>query len=269
MFGPHWSRHRESGSPCRESVQFVLLLYSVSVLSEEEAEEGRELPVVVVSPLSGWGVALGDRKRKACNETWALSGVCCRRFTRASQVSPQQKGTLDTSSPPTRARCTTWTTQVITQPAVSTPFEESQFLSFFFLPLCLPSISESVPTSLLFYIVSASLARIHSVSLSLSHVLSTLCAQPVSHSVWKENSKLSAQQRGRIRHFFLNQGICSCYGKRCFMILSFSVGLLPLICVKRCLVKTWKVLFILIYLTCIGRCFSTKMRKCVNTIPML
>lgn len=39
--------------PCRESVQFVLLLYSKSGFSEEEAEEGRELPVVVVSPLSG------------------------------------------------------------------------------------------------------------------------------------------------------------------------------------------------------------------------
>lgn len=89
-----------------------------------------------LSPPSGWGVALGDRKRKACNETWALSGVCCRRFTRASQVSPQQKGTLDTSSSPIRARCTTWTTQVITQPAVSAPHEEARFLSLLFFFFC-------------------------------------------------------------------------------------------------------------------------------------
>lgn len=101
---------------------------------EEEAEEGRELPAVVVSPLSGWGVALGDRKREACDETWALSGVCCRRFTRASQVSPQQKGALDTISSSTTARCTMWTTQVITQPSVFTSFEGFRYFPTFFTP---------------------------------------------------------------------------------------------------------------------------------------
>lgn len=38
----------------------VLLLFSESSFSEEETEEGRELPVVV---------ALGVRKHKACDET--------------------------------------------------------------------------------------------------------------------------------------------------------------------------------------------------------
>lgn len=33
---------------------FVLVLYSERGVSEEEAEEGRELPVVVVSPPPEW-----------------------------------------------------------------------------------------------------------------------------------------------------------------------------------------------------------------------
>lgn len=53
------------------------------------------------------GGSLVTGNAKACDESCALSGVCCRRFTRASQVSPQQKGASDTSSYPTRARCTT------------------------------------------------------------------------------------------------------------------------------------------------------------------
>lgn len=53
------------------------------------------------------GGSLVTGNANACDETCALSGVCCRRFTRASQVSPQQKGASDTSSHPTRARCTT------------------------------------------------------------------------------------------------------------------------------------------------------------------
>lgn len=53
------------------------------------------------------GGSLVTGNAKACDETCALSGVCCRRFTRVSQVSPQQKGASDSSSYPARARCTT------------------------------------------------------------------------------------------------------------------------------------------------------------------
>lgn len=138
------------------------------------------------------GGSLVTGNAKACDETCALSGVCCRRFTRASQVSPQQKGASDTSSYPTRARCTTWTAQVITRLASALSFFlslslHSKLLSLNPLPLpcCLPLLHTFTPL------------------LSLAHIL---CAQLAS--VRKVNWKL---QRGRIRRFFLNSGICSCY----------------------------------------------------------
>lgn len=75
---------------------------SESAALEEEAEARllcRSLP-----PRVAEGVAL---LVTACDETRVLSGVCCRRFTRASQVSPQQTATLEPSRSPTTAGCTT------------------------------------------------------------------------------------------------------------------------------------------------------------------
>lgn len=95
------------------------------------------------------------------------------------------------------------------------------FYPFFFPPslhssLCPSSISESVPTSPL---SSVPLSHTFTPSLSPSLTYSQLFALSRSLILCeKRTQSFSAQQRGRIRHFLLNQGICSCDGKRRFMI---------------------------------------------------
>lgn len=65
-------------------------------------------------------------------------------------------------------------------------------------------------------ILSACLSHVH--SLPLSRTLQ-LFALPLSLILCeKRTQSFSTQQRGRIRHFFLNQGIYSCYDICCFII---------------------------------------------------
>lgn len=91
-------------------------------------------------------------------------------------------------------------------------------LLFFLSPLCIPI--SVFPLSLNLFLLLhylLCLSRTHPLSPSLTY--SQLFALSRSLILCeKRTQSLSAQQRGRIRHFFLNQGICSCDGKRCFMI---------------------------------------------------
>lgn len=156
------------------------------------------------------GVALGDRKRTACDETWALSGVCCRRFTRASQVSPQQTSTSDSS--PTTARCTMWTTQVTTQ------HKTRQTDILFHVPDC----ASTPPLSLLLLVCS------HTLSPSLNSLRSLVLCETQSFSV---------QQRVRNWHLFLKQGIYSdvFISSLLVSLMGFLLGLAATGCMYRVL----------------------------------
>ena len=109
-----------------------------------------------------------------------------------------------------------------------------RFFSFWGISVFILLFSPSLHSSIYLWISSyfspishrLCLSRTHILSLSLSPSLSLLLSRTLnslrsaglSFCVKKRTQSFSAQQRGRIRHFFLNQGICSCRGKCCCMI---------------------------------------------------
>lgn len=97
----------------------------------------------------------------------------------------------------------------------------------------LPSIPESLPTSPL-----SSVPLSHTFTLSLLAYSQLFALSRSLILCEKRTQSFSAQQCGRIRHFFLNQGICSCDGKRCFVICLSQWDCYLNLCWKGCLVMS-------------------------------
>lgn len=211
MFGPDWSRHQESGSPA-EIVCRVCCCATVRVFYQRRRQRKGEscllswsLPWVA----KGWLLVTGNARLAMRPERWVeyaaddLRG----RVKFLHNRKPRWKPAVPQPEQDAQREQLRWSHS----PAFHLLLRNLSFcpLSYpiyppLFIPLCLSSTSSYSP---LFYIVPL----LHRITLSPSLAYSQLFALSQSLILCEKRAhSFSAQQRGRIRHFLLNQGICSC-----------------------------------------------------------